>query len=93
LDRGRRRQPELAGEAAPLEVFASAIGSDVNCRYLSWVRIMKKMLSENFMQAAVSSVNFGSLVAPSASRKRREAARSLTGRFTKIIWLMVVSPS
>ena len=43
------------------------------------------MLSLNVMQAAVSSVNFGSLTAPSASRKPRDLPRSATGRFTKIM--------
>jgi len=46
---------------------------------------MKKMLSEKTMQAPVSSLNFGSLVAPRDSRKRFEAARLLTGKFRKII--------
>ena len=44
-----------------------------------------KIVSEIFMQAALSSVNLGSFVAPKASRKRREAARSDTGKFTKIM--------
>ena len=44
------------------------------------------MLSLNVMQAAVSSVNFGSLTAPKRLEEARAtAARSVTGRFTKII--------
>ena len=38
------------------------------------------MLSLSVMQAAVSSVNFGSFTAPSASRKRRDLARSVNGQ-------------
>ena len=46
---------------------------------------MTKMLSLNCMQAAVSSVNLGSLTAPNPSRNVRDFPRSATGRFTKII--------
>src|SRR3954447_24425886 len=70
--------------------FASSIGGGVKCLNLSCVRSMTWMLSVRVMHAAVSSVNFGSFTAPSASRKARDLARSVTGRFTKIILDMVV---
>ena len=80
---GRKRRVVTAGEGRMLRFFAaagSAIGRGVNCLNLSCVRIMTWMLSENVMQAAVSSVNFGSFTAPSASRKARDFPRSATGR-------------
>jgi hypothetical protein len=51
----------------------------------SSVRIIRKMFSSMTMQAAVSSVNCGLLVKPTASKKAIEAFRSFTGRFRKII--------
>jgi hypothetical protein len=70
--------------------FASAIGRGVNWLNFSCVNSMTWMLSLKVMHAAVSSVNRGSFTAPSASRKPRARARSVTGRLTKIIRDMVV---
>jgi lactoylglutathione lyase len=50
-----------------LVLCASAIGRAVKLRYLSCVSSMTKIVSENTMQAAVSSENCGFLVPPTAS--------------------------
>src|SRR5262249_30357349 len=50
-----------------LDVLASTIFFDVNCRYLSCVISIAWMVSENTMQEAVSSENCSFLTAPIAS--------------------------
>ena len=61
------------------------IGRGVKLANFSLVRSITLMASEKRIIAAVSSVNFGSFVAPIDSRKRRDLPRSATGKLTKII--------
>ena len=61
-----RLSSEIASNTA-LVLWVSAICFDVNCLYLSWVSSITWMVSDNTMQAAVSSVNCGLFLAPTAS--------------------------
>lgn len=85
------RLSALSAMMASVVFEASAISFLVNSLKRGSVMSMAKMVSLMTRQAVVSSENCGLNEKPSLPKKPLVLSKSLTGRFTKIIWVMSVS--